>query len=147
MKNDHNNIAMDLASRTQGIGIGVGAQGLTIALTKPVTDGPRVQVVEFGFNKDWVSEDVKAKLAQLVSAWKCRYVKFELVGHTDSVGKEDANLELSDKRAKSVRDYLVGEGVVPARITTRAAGKNEPLVPKGAGARERTNRAVVLTVK
>lgn len=147
LKNDKNDVAMDLASRTQGIGIGVGAQGLTISLTKPITDGPRVQVVEFGFNKDWVSQEAIAKLAPLVNAWKCRYVTFELVGHTDAVGKEDANLELSDKRAKSVRAYLVGEGIVPARITTRAAGKNEPLVATGPGARDRSNRAVVLTVK
>jgi outer membrane protein OmpA-like peptidoglycan-associated protein len=147
MKNDHNNVVMDLASRTRGIGIGVGAQGLTIKFDKPIADGPHTHVVEFGFNKTWVSEDAAARLAPLVSAWKCRYVDIELVGHTDMVGKEDANLELSDNRAKSVRDYLIGAGIVPTRITTRAAGKNEPLVPTGAGVRERSNRAVVVTVK
>jgi len=147
MKNDANNVIMDLQSRTQGIGIGVGAQGITIKLAKPITDGPRVAVVEFGFNKNWVSQDAIAKLAPVVDAWKCRYVNIELVGHTDTVGKEDPNLELSDKRAKAVRDYLVGAGIVPTRITTRAAGEKEPLTPSGAGTRQRSNRAVVLTVK
>jgi outer membrane protein OmpA-like peptidoglycan-associated protein len=147
LKNDHNNVAMDLASRTQGLGIGIAAQGLTIKFEKPIVDGPRVAVVEFGFNKTWLSESASAKLAPLVHAWKCRYVSLELVGHTDKVGKEDANLELSDKRAKAVRDFLLGEGFEPSRITTRAAGEHEPLLPTGANARERTNRAVVVNVK
>lgn len=146
MKNGANNVVMDLQSRTQGIALGFGAQGLTVKLVEPPVTAPRVFVVEFGFNKSWVSEESRATLDQVVKAWKCRYVNIDVVGHTDTVGKEDQNLALSDQRAKSVRDYLLGTGFVASRITTRAAGKNEPRVPTGPGVRHRSNRVVVLTV-
>ena len=51
--------------------------------------------------------------------------QFEVIGHIDTVGKEGKNC------AKAVRDYLIGAGVVPGRIMTRAAGENEPLAPTG----------------
>jgi outer membrane protein OmpA-like peptidoglycan-associated protein len=141
------NVEMDLASRTQGLGIGFGAQGLTVKMNVPPPTAPRVYVMEFGFNKDWVGEDARAKLAQVVAVWKCRFVSFDLLGATDTVGKEDKNLDLSSKRAAAVRDYLVGAGVVPTRITAHAAGEGALQVPTGQGVRMRSNRVVILTVR
>ena len=46
----------------------------------------------------------------------------EVVGHTDSTGPRDYNIELSEKRATSVRDYLVSKGVQKERITIKGAG-------------------------
>jgi outer membrane protein OmpA-like peptidoglycan-associated protein len=146
MKNSAN-VEMDLASRTQGLGLGFGAQGLTIKMNIPPPNAPRVYVLEFGFNKDWVGDDTRAKLAQVISAWKCRFVNIDLVGATDTVGKEDKNLELSQKRAAAVRDYLVGAGVVPTRISARAAGEGDLQVPTGQGVRMRSNRVVILTIR
>lgn len=146
MQNQANKVVMDLKTRTEGLGFGVGMKGLTIKLQKPITDAPRVYVLEFGFNKHWVNEESRNKLAQVIDGWKCRHVNIELIGHTDTVGKEDNNMELSEKRAKSVRNYLVGAGFVRGRITTRAAGQKEPLLQTGEGVRERANRAVVVIV-
>ncbi|MDJ0949104.1 MAG: OmpA family protein [Alphaproteobacteria bacterium] len=145
--NKNNKVLLDLKSRTEGLQLGVGAQGLRLDLKQPVTDAPRVYVIEFGFNKHWVSDQSKQELAQLINGWKCRFVSLEVVGHTDTVGKEDPNIELSDKRAKSVRDHLVASGFAANRISTRAAGKGEPLQPTGEGVRKRANRAVVVTVR
>jgi outer membrane protein OmpA-like peptidoglycan-associated protein len=147
MKNRYNNVVIDLQSRTQGIALGFNAQGMNVRMNDVPPNAPRVFVAEFGYNKDWVGDDARARLTPLINAWKCRFVKFEVVGHTDTVGKEDKNLELSDKRAKAVRDYLIGAGVVPGRIMTRAAGENEPLAPTGQGVRARINRAVVVFVR
>jgi hypothetical protein len=147
MKNRNNNVLIDLESRTKGVGLGVGAQGLTVTLNEPPVNAPRTYVLDFGYNKTWVDSKARAALTQLVNAWKCRYVNFELVGHTDTVGKEGSNIEISDKRAKSVRDYLLGAGIVPTRITTRAAGESEPMVPTGQDVRVRVNRAVVVFVR
>lgn len=141
------NVEMDLASRTQGLGIGFGAQGLTVKMNVPPPGAARVYIMEFGFNKDWLGEDARAKLAQVVSAWKCRFVSFDLLGATDTVGKEDKNLDLSQKRAAAVRDYLLGAGVVPTRITAHAAGEGVLQVPTGQGVRMRSNRVVILTIK
>jgi outer membrane protein OmpA-like peptidoglycan-associated protein len=147
MKNRNNNVLIDLESRTKGLGLGVGAQGLTVTLNEPPANAPRIYVLDFGYDKTWVDNKARAALTQLVQAWKCRYVNFELVGHTDTAGKEGTNIEIADKRAKSVRDYLLGAGVVPTRIKTRAAGESEPLVPTGQAVRVRVNRAVVVFVR
>ena len=146
MKNRANPVVIGLQSNTRGVALGFGAQGMAIQLAEPPTDAPRVFVLEFGFNKDWIGQESRAKLAQAIEAWKCRFVNIEVVGHTDTVGKEDENLELANLRAKAVRDYLIGAGVVPTRITTRSAGAAEPLEETGPGVRDRANRAVVLRV-
>jgi hypothetical protein len=146
MRNRANNVIMHLKSSTEGLALGVGGQGMTIKMNLPMTNAPRVYL-EFGFNKDWLGDDTRAKLAQVISAGKCRYVNFDLVGATDMVDKEDKNLELSQKRAASVRDFLLGAGVVATRISAHAAGENEPLVPTGQGVRLRANRVVILTIR
>src|SRR6266550_2394696 len=104
-----------------------GAKGMTIKLADPGVNAPRAYVMDFGFNKTWVNQESRAALDQLVRAWKCRYANIWLFGHSDSVGKEDANLELSDKRSASVRDYLAGAGIVPARVFTQPKGEDPQL--------------------
>jgi OmpA family protein len=147
LKNRNNNVLIDLETRTKGVGLGVGAQGLTVTLNEPPVNGPRAYVLDFGSNKTWIASKARATLTDLVNSWKCRYANFELVGHADTVGKEGSNIEISDKRAKSVRDYLLGAGIVPTRITTRAAGENEPMVSTAQDVRVRVNRAVVVYVR
>jgi len=147
LKNKHTNVVMDLSSRTAGLGLGIGAQGITIKMSLPPQNAARWYVVEFGFNKDWVSDEARTKLNQLVTAWKCQFASFEVVGHSDTVGKEDQKLELSEKRAASVRDFLLGAGIVASRVTTRGAGSNELQVQTPQGVRLRDNRVVVVTVK
>src|SRR5258706_9099880 len=146
-KNRRNNVVMNLKSETQGIGLGFGAKGLTIKVADSPGNAPRAYVVEFGFNKTWVNQQSRAALDQLVRAWKCRYANIWLFGHTDSVGKEDTNLELSDKRAAAVRDYLLGTGIVPTRVMTRAQGEDPQLARTADSVRLRTNPAVVIVVQ
>lgn len=147
LKNKRNNVVMDLSSRTEGLGLGIGAQGLTIKMNVPAQNASRWYVLEFGFNKDWVSEEARAKLNQVVAAWKCRFGNFQVVGHSDTVGKEDQKLELSEKRAAAVRDYLLGAGIVASRITARGVGASDLQVQTPQGVRLRDNRVVVVTVQ
>lgn len=58
LKNQANNVAMELKSTTQGVNVGVGAEGITIKLQKMPTEAPRDWVVHFGFNKHWVGKVV-----------------------------------------------------------------------------------------
>lgn len=53
----------------------------------------------------------------------------QVEGHTDDVGKDAANLELSKARAKSVRDYLVSKGVDANRLTSEGFGEERPKAP------------------
>ena len=83
----------------------------------------------------------------MLAGWKCRYANIWLFGHTDSVGKEDSNLQLANKRADSVRDYLVGAGIVPTRVFTQPKAEDTQLVRTANNVRLRTNRAVVIVVQ
>ncbi len=147
MKNNRNNVAIDLKAATQGLSLGFGGQGMSIRLAEPIGNPPKAYVLEFGFNKDWVGAEGRAVLDQVAKAWKCRYANIWLFGHTDTTGKEDANLQLSEKRAAAAREYLIGTGIVPTRVNILAKGENSPLVKTAQGVRLRSNRAVVVVIQ
>ena len=147
LKNNANNVSLELASQTTGIALGFSGQGLTIDMPEPPTNAPRAYVLEFGFNKDFVNADSRKTLNELMEAWKCRYVKIDVAGHTDTVGKESDNLNLSELRAQAVRNYLVGAGVVPTRITTHVAGESDLQVPTANNIRLRDNRVAIVTIR
>ena len=54
-------------------------------------------------------------------------MRVEVVGHTDDQGGLEDNLDLSQRRADAVRDYMVGKGIEVGRIYTRGAGQAEPI--------------------
>jgi outer membrane protein OmpA-like peptidoglycan-associated protein len=54
-------------------------------------------------------------------------IKVEIAGHTDSRGKDDVNLKLSQQRAETIRDYLIKKGIQPARVTAKGYGSAEPV--------------------
>jgi len=147
LKNRANNVTIDLKSQTQGIGLGFGGGGMTVKLAAPPINAPKAYVLEFGFNKDWVGAEGRAVLDQVARAWKCHYANIWLFGHTDTTGKEDTNLSLSEKRAAAARDYLIGTGIVPARVMIQAKGETSPLAATANNVRLRTNRAVVVVIQ
>ena len=55
-------------------------------------------------------------------------VKIELGSHTDSQGNDAYNQSLSEKRAKSVVDYLVGKGIAPDRLTSKGYGETKLII-------------------
>jgi outer membrane protein OmpA-like peptidoglycan-associated protein len=67
-------------------------------------------------------------------------------GYTDDVGTADYNLNLSEKRAQAVHDYLVEAGVDPKIITTKGYGKSDPRVPGNSDAARSTNRRVEIGI-
>ena len=69
-------------------------------------------------------------------------VKIEISGHTDNVGKREYNVDLSTRRAESVRQYLIGKGVKAERITTRGAGPDEPIADNGNAKSRAKNRRI-----
>jgi outer membrane protein OmpA-like peptidoglycan-associated protein len=147
MKNNNNNVTVTLSSQTAGLNIGVAGQGMTVTMPIPPISAPRQLVLEFGYNKDWLNKANKAQLDDFLATWKCRFANVEIVGHTDSVGKEDDNLKLSVNRATAVRDYIIGGGVYPSRIAPLAAGENNQQVTTYQGVRLRANRAIVVTIQ
>jgi OOP family OmpA-OmpF porin len=55
-------------------------------------------------------------------------LRFSIGGHTDNIGTDEYNLDLSVKRAKSVYNWLVNKGIKPSRLEYTGSGKREPLI-------------------
>jgi len=67
-------------------------------------------------------------------------------GHTDSDGEEAANQALSEARAESVKNYLVGQGVDAARLNSVGFGETQPIGPNETPEGKAANRRVVFKV-
>ncbi len=70
-----------------------------------------------------------------------------VVGHTDSVGSEEYNLDLSRRRAEAVADYLASRGVPRDRLRTEGRGESEPRASNATEAGRQLNRRVEVYVK
>ncbi|HVT03410.1 MAG TPA: OmpA family protein [Thermoanaerobaculia bacterium] len=68
-------------------------------------------------------------------------------GHTDSVGSDDMNQTLSERRASSVRSYLVNEGVPSSRIIAHGYGETQPKASNNTPEGRQLNRRVEIHVK
>jgi outer membrane protein OmpA-like peptidoglycan-associated protein len=68
--------------------------------------------------------------------------KVEIQGHTDNTGTADHNLQLSDARAASVKAWMVGAGVDPARLVPKGYGQTRPLAPNVTAGNRARNRRV-----
>jgi outer membrane protein OmpA-like peptidoglycan-associated protein len=69
----------------------------------------------------------------------------EIEGHTDSVGSEDANLGLSQRRADSVKSFLVQQGIDAGRIVSSGKGEHQPVSDnESEGGRQRNRRVEVI---
>lgn len=66
----------------------------------------------------------------------------EVHGHTDAIGTEEYNQDLSERRAQSVYDYLVAQGADPEKITTRGFGESQPVATNETPAGRALNRRV-----
>ena len=73
-------------------------------------------------------------------------MKIRVEGHTDSDGEEAANLELSTKRAASVKAYLEGKGIAADRIESTGCGETAPLADNATDDGKQQNRRVVFVI-
>jgi outer membrane protein OmpA-like peptidoglycan-associated protein len=85
-----------------------------------------------------------AKVSGIVLAYPGLHLDVE--GHTDSVGGDDYNMQLSEHRAQSVRDYLVQQGVPEGTIVSRGFGKTRPVATNDSPEGRQQNRRVELVL-
>jgi outer membrane protein OmpA-like peptidoglycan-associated protein len=69
-----------------------------------------------------------------------------IVGHTDAVGTTDDNQSLSQRRATSASDYLIGQGVSSGRLRTAGRGEMEPIATNDTDAGRQANRRVEVAI-
>ncbi|MFB4394147.1 MULTISPECIES: OmpA family protein [unclassified Pseudomonas] len=68
----------------------------------------------------------------------------KVVGHTDSVGSDAYNQGLSERRAASVAQYLIGQGLAPSKVTSQGKGESEPVADNDTDPGRAQNRRVEL---
>jgi len=99
--------------------------------------------VLFDFDRAEVKPEAEAELDEVVALLEANpEVDVTVEGHTDSVGSERYNLELSERRAQSVVDYLTDRGIDEARLTVRALGESEPVADNSTEEGRALNRRV-----
>jgi outer membrane protein OmpA-like peptidoglycan-associated protein len=73
-------------------------------------------------------------------------LQLEVEGHTDNVGSDEFNARLSEKRADTVRAYLVSQGVSPDTVIARGFGKTQPVASNDTASGRQQNRRVEVVV-
>ncbi|MDR3159105.1 MAG: OmpA family protein [Zoogloeaceae bacterium] len=88
----------------------------------------------FDFNKAALRPEGKAKLDEVVAqSSKIQLEVIVAVGHTDRIGGDNYNQRLSEKRANTVKQYLIDKGVEANRIYTEGKGETQPVTGDACG--------------
>lgn len=117
------NVKQEFESDTAEEDADYGIDFILAAVTKP-------QVVEnifYDFDKATLRPESKAALDELATMLRDNpTVTLEMRSHTDRIGSDEYNMALSERRAKSVVDYLTAIGIEPDRLTWKGFGKSDP---------------------
>jgi outer membrane protein OmpA-like peptidoglycan-associated protein len=99
--------------------------------------------IRFDVNKAEVRGESMGFIHQVADYLKANSsVRFEVGGHTDSDGDDNANLKLSEQRAAAVKKILVDLGVADSQLTTKGYGETKPLSPNTTADGKANNRRV-----
>ncbi|KAF1722674.1 OmpA family protein [Pseudoxanthomonas wuyuanensis] len=130
----------ELRRQTAGTGIDVSREGDVIKLNLP--DG-----VTFDFGKADLKPQFYPALnnvARTLAEYNQTIV--EVTGHTDSIGSDAVNQRLSEQRASSVGNYLIGQGLLRERFEIVGMGKRYPIASNDTDAGRALNRRVEIRV-
>ncbi|MDP9086910.1 MAG: OmpA family protein [Pseudomonadota bacterium] len=122
----------------RGTGASVTRRGNDLVLELPAD-------VTFAFDKADIQPRFLGTLSAVArSLTAYRATDVEIIGHTDSIGSDQYNLALSERRGRSVADFLVDRAADPSRLVVEAMGKSEPIASNATLAGRAANRRVEL---
>ncbi|MGA4636287.1 OmpA family protein [Pseudomonas solani] len=126
----------ELRRSMEGTGVQVQRQGDNINLVMPGN-------ITFATNSADIASNFYTPLNNLANSFK-QYDQnsIEIVGHTDSTGSHQYNVNLSQLRAQSVANYLMAQGVNGARLSSRGMGPDQPVASNATEAGRSQNRRV-----
>lgn len=117
------NVKQEFESDNEEADADYGVDFILAAVNKP-------QVVEnifYDFDRATLRPESKAALDEMAQMLRDNpNVTIEMGAHTDRVGTDEYNIDLSNRRAKSVVDYLVASGIKPDRLTWKGYGRSVP---------------------
>ena len=106
-----------------------------------------LQNVNFEFNKDSLTPGARDVLIDVSKGLNSQKdLRVEIAGHTDSKGSDSYNQRLSERRAASVRTFLLSQGVSPAQLVSKGYGEAQPAATNDTDAGRAQNRRVEFRV-
>lgn len=85
-----------------------------------------IPIIYFDFDKSNIRPDAQVELEKVYAAMKeYPQIRINIRSHTDSRGNDAYNMKLSDRRAKSTKDYIVAQGIDASRLTAEGLGESE----------------------
>lgn len=130
----------ELRRQMAGTGVDVVRNGDNITLNMP-------GAITFGFDKSDVQPQFYPVLDNVVSTLQqYNQTIIEVAGHTDSVGTDSYNQQLSQRRAEAVAGYMGSRGILRDRMITVGAGETRPISSNDTDAGRAQNRRVEITL-
>jgi outer membrane protein OmpA-like peptidoglycan-associated protein len=104
--------------------------------------------VLFDFDQATLKRDVEFNLVKVATILnQFPEMRIQVEGHTDNIGSPDYNLDLSQRRAQAVHDFLVSQGVAAERMTVQGYGMTRPVADNGTDEGRAKNRRVDLVIQ
>ncbi len=101
----------------------------------------------FGVDKAALQPNAKQNIDNLAASLnKYPDTDIMVIGHTDASGADGYNMKLSDRRAGSVKDYAIAQGVSPSRLKTVGKGETEPIASNDTAEGMSLNRRVEIVI-
>ncbi|MDO4690825.1 MAG: OmpA family protein [Fusobacterium sp.] len=117
-------------------GVSIRREGNNLILSMP-------ELILFDFDKYEVKDGIKPSLSTLARALKeNKDIRIKIDGYTDFIGSEGYNLELSVKRAKAIKNFLVSKGAIENNISIEGYGKQNPVATNSTEQGRARNRRV-----
>lgn len=129
-----------LRKRLEGTGVSVTRDGDNIILNMPSN-------ITFATDQDSIRPNFYETLNSVAIVLReFNQTLVDVKGHTDSDGADDYNLELSQRRAESVAQYLTGQGLNPERFEVRGYGERDPIASNASVSGKAQNRRVEIEI-
>ncbi|UOG91196.1 MAG: OmpA family protein [Candidatus Thiothrix sulfatifontis] len=129
-----------LRQNMQGTGVEVTRQDNNIVLTMP-------DAITFDFGQAAVKPQFYGVLNSLANTLnQFPETRVQIAGHTDNIGSDTANLQLSQQRANSVRSYMASTGVAAQRMQAVGYGESRPVADNSSDYGRAQNRRVEITL-
>lgn len=115
----------------------------------PIKAGQTIRLnnLFFDFAKASLRKESRSELDRMVTMMRSNpALRVEISGHTDNIGTDENNLNLSRNRADAVRQYLLDRQIAPDRVTSKGLGGTTPVAPNDTEDGRQRNRRVEFTI-
>ncbi len=117
-------------------GVTIRREGNNLILSMP-------ELILFDFDKYAVKDGIKHSLSILAKALgENKDIHIKIDGYTDFIGTEAYNLDLSVKRARAIKDFLISKGAISSNISIEGYGEQNPTASNQTAAGRSKNRRV-----